>query len=183
MLIHTRYTNDGWSIDESTANLIPELRSLIETKELGIKAVAFVAISTDPTSFLFEVYDDEEIRTEQAFMSVFEGGDFKKFIKNKKIVSALEKYHDLCETPGMKLRKQYRQGVKAVGDWVENNSTTINADNFKEYVDSLAKLPAQIKQFDEMKKGDQDDVEQVKKIIRGDRKLTYAEQKRQKKKK
>lgn len=182
MLISTRYTPQGWMVDENTANLIPEFREILSS-DFGVKALAFIALTKDPTSFLSEVYEEEETRKQQAFISVYEKGDIKKLLKNKVITDGLAKYESICDTTGMKLRNHYRQGVVAVGKFIFDNKDSIKLDSFDKYMTALSKLPAQIIQYDEMKKGDEGDIEQVKKIIRGGRELSYLEKKQSAKRK
>lgn len=182
MLISTRYTPTGWLVDDNTANLIPEFRAILES-DFGPKALAFIALTKDPTSFLSEVYEDEDTRMQQAFVSVFEKGDIKKFLKNKIITDGLKKYEAICDTQGMKLRNNYRKGVIAVGNFIEEKKDSLTMEIFDKYMSALSKLPAQIIQYDEMKKGDESDMEQVKKIIRGGRELSYLEKKQSAKRK
>lgn len=184
MLIHTRYLNSGWTVDENTANLIPEIRAVLKDEKLGVNAVAFVALAQDPTSFLFQVYSEEDARAKQAFITVYEAeSKFETLIKNKKVIVALSRYAELCDTMGMRFRKQFRDGVEAVGKFVEDNSSKINPTNFDKYVSSVQKMPALMTQLNEMDKGDKDELEIVKKVIRGDRALSYRESKIQSKKK
>lgn len=176
MLISTRYTPQGWMVDENTANLIPEFRDILNS-DFGVKALAFIALTKDPTSFLSEVYENEDTRRAQAFVSVYEKGDIKKFLKNKLITDGLKKYEEICDTQGMRLRNNYREGVVSVGKFIFDNKDTLKLETFDKFMNSLSKLPAQIIQYDEMKKGDEADIEQVKKIIRGGRELSYLEKK------
>ncbi len=185
MLIHTRYTNsDGWTVDENTANLVPEFRTVLHDKKLGPKALAFIAIAKDPTSFLAEIYEDEDVRIKNAFDSVFDGkGELKELLKSKLVLAAMERYHELCDTAAMRLRNQYRESVQSASKFVHENREDITLTNFDKYVKSLKELPTFIQQFDEMGKQDDLDIENVKATIRGGRELTYRERKLQKSKK
>lgn len=183
MLVNVRYTSSGWVVDENTANLIPEFRAVIAEKSLGISAMAFIALAIDPTSFLSQISDDEDVRIPQAYTSVYEAVLPKAFLKNKVISPAIDKYRDLCDTDSIKLRKQYRGAIKKVGEFLETEGKKLDLDKFAAYITALAKLPAQIKEFEQMGREDAHDIENVKKIIRGDRELTFLEKRQSAKRK
>lgn len=177
MIINVRYTPAAWLVDENTANLVPEFRELLADERFGAKALAFVALTKDPTSFLATTFEDEDVRQEQAFISVFDKGDSKKFAKLKPVAAAMEKYEQICDIPSITMRREYRESVKNMSKFLKEKGESLTLENFNEYMTALSKMPAQIVSFDSMAKGDIEDIELAKKIVRGGRELSYLEKK------
>ncbi len=183
MLISVKYTPAAWLVDENTANMVPEFRDLLADSNFGAKALAFVALTKDPTSFLSSIYEEEDTRMQQAFTSVFEKGDAKKYCKLKIVAAALGKYEDICDMPSIKMRQEYRESVRAANRFIYEKRDSLDMDSFGAYITALAKLPEQIERHDEMTKADLEDIELAKKVVRGGRELTYLEKNRNTKRK
>jgi len=182
MLINVRYDNStGFTCDENAALLISEFRDVLKDKDFGILGMCYVALTIDPASFLANVYEEEDDRRREAGKSVYEENLPKGINANPKIMAACRKYRKLCNTPEIKMRQQFQGAMKNVGDFIEAEGKALNSDTIKDYITTLKEFPTMIDKYSDMNKGKQDELDDKKKIVRGERQLTYREAKKQKK--
>ena len=178
MLVNIRYDRgEGWGCDENTANLIPELRTVLADTKLGKLAICVIVLACDPLSHLSETYEDDlQMLDREAYRSVFiDKGNVADFYKNKSIVEAMKVYRKLCFTPKARMRLQLRKSIKKAINYMDD--TGINEENFKDYVAVLKQAPELINAYDDAIAQKEEDVYGVKDNVSGNRKLTYAEQK------
>jgi len=175
MLIDTKYRKGvGWEINENDALLVFEFRNVLENKQMGVPAMAFIAMYADPSSIFADIEEDKD-RKQKALNSVF-GNKHPKYIDDKLIVDAIAEYGRMTNTTANKIRKSYTKGAEKLSTFLENEVIKTPA-SAKNYSDVLGDMPDHINNLEKIKEDTRrDGVGKIGKV-KGQRELTYSEKK------
>jgi len=184
MLIECKYDrSSGWSVDENVACKIPDIADVLQSKSLGVKAVVFICLYSDPESPYVLALSDKKTLESECLKAAFKDEENPPAIKKNKLVEqAISTYATLCDTPVVKLIKQYQEGVESIGKYIATHKNQLDdAEIRKDFMANVKLLPENIQKYKEMMEGVRESIENVKSTITGKRELTYREAKLRKK--
>lgn len=172
MLISVSYDKDKWSIDENIAMIYPEFRNVIQDKNLGITAMAYVALGCDTSSDnpIGSYFQKEEERLDEAARCVC--GENDLIPSHPKVHVAIDRYSKLCNTPYARGRTDLNTALKNVGDYLKTEGLGLTKENIGAYVSAMKTLPdvlLAIKKLDEKHSEETNDQPKVR--VKADKQL------------
>lgn len=186
MLIECKYDrSSGWSVDENVACKIPDIAEVLQGKSLGVKAVVFICLFCDPESPYVLALSDKKTLESECLKAAYKDEESPAGLpKNKLVAAAIDTYKTLCDTPVVKLIRQYQEGVESIGKYIQVHKNQLDdAEIRKDFMANVKLLPENIQKYKEMMEGVRESIDNVKSTITGKRELTYRESKLRKKSK
>lgn len=175
MLISVSYDRDKWVVDQNTALIYPEFRSVIQDKTLGVEAMAYVALGSDKSDDnpLGEVFETEEQRLAEASRCVF-GGE-SNIPNHPKVADAVAKYLVLTDTPYSKARCDLNEALKNVGNYLKTEGQLLTKENITPYVSAMEKFPKVLLAMKELNQTHKEEtIDKPNKKIKANKDLGYS---------
>lgn len=172
MLVRVEYDKDrGWVVDESSAMIFPEFRDILKDKDLGVVAMAYIAMGVDNASDnpIGEAFDKQEDRLKESCLNVW--GEENPIIHNPKVLKAISKYERIIDTAWNRLRQSVKGGIENVSKYIDKNGDILDEKTISSYVDALIKIPKVLEGFESMKSRDEEHLGMTKTKIKANKEL------------
>lgn len=170
MIIPIKRDRNSIKVNSDFASAVPEFAELLNEESLGVKCLAYVVYSLDPSEENIWFNLPDEIRRAEVSSSL---GLTVEQTKDARVVSAMKKYKQFCDSNvSYQFKDAHQKGMQKISDYVKNKKS-VDDEDAKEFAAVLEKMPSLLKGKSDIEKMQSKDAKSGR--VTAGRKLTLNE--------